>query len=55
MPFAVDDRKIDPRIDSAAITTTASTSPTPGPMTRSGHQSPVIPVIRTAAVYTKAT
>jgi hypothetical protein len=49
MPFAVEERKIDPRIDTAAITTTASTNPRPGPSRRSGHQSPRTPVISTAA------
>ena len=48
MPFAVDDRKIEPNSEIAAITSTASTSPSPGPTTRSGHQSPVMPVMSTA-------
>ena len=49
MPLAVEDRNTEPSSDSAAITSTASTSPAPGPTGSSGHQSPVIPVITIAA------
>ena len=49
MPFAVEERKIEPNSEIAAITITATTSPNPAPMLRSGHQPPLIPVMSTAA------
>ena len=50
MPLAVEVRKTDPRSDSAAITSTATTSPSPGSTGLSGHQPPLMPVIRSDSV-----
>ena len=49
IPFAVDDRKTEPRSDSPATRATAHASVTPGQAIRSGHQWPTRPVIVIAA------
>ena len=49
MPLAVDDRKIEPSSESAAITDHRQHQAEPGPTGSSGHQSPAMPVISIAA------
>ena len=49
IPFAVEERKTEPSSESAATITTPAASSSPGTTTRSGHQSPVSPVIRQRA------
>ena len=55
IPFAVADSHTEPSRDMPAITRTPAASPSPGPTASSGHQPPVAPVIRTAAVYMRST
>ena len=55
IPFAVADRKTDPSSERPTTTTTAAASSTAGVTSRSGHQSPVVPVITTAIPKTTST
>ena len=48
IPFALAERKIEPRSASAATTTTAAARRTPAPTGSLGHQSPNTPVTTTA-------
>ena len=55
IPLAVADRNTEPASDSAAMSATASASPSAGTTMRSGHQSPVIQVITAVARKTAIT